>query len=161
MASTPPRPPTRRRFLSSFVIGVFATIGGALAALAGRFLSGAAPPGPPAPVPVGAEASFGGGSPIETVLAYVRPDGYRNETRRERVFLVRSPQGLVALSSTCTHLGCSVRWDAASGLFRCPCHGGAYRPDGSVAGGPPPKPLARLPLEIRAGQVFVHPSEVS
>jgi Rieske Fe-S protein len=143
------------------VVGVAAAIGGTLAALAARFLNGAIPPGTPAPVAVGSEGSFAGGSPIETTLAYSRPDGYRTEMRRERIFLLQSPQGLVALSSTCTHLGCSVRWDAASGLFRCPCHGGVYRPDGSVVAGPPPRALARLPIEIRAGQVFVHPSEMS
>jgi menaquinol-cytochrome c reductase iron-sulfur subunit len=26
----------------------------------------------------------------------------------------------------CTHLGCPVRWFQESGLFMCPCHGGAY-----------------------------------
>src|SRR5262245_12882104 len=26
----------------------------------------------------------------------------------------------------CAHLGCPVRWFPQSGLFMCPCHGGAY-----------------------------------
>src|SRR5262249_55301840 len=26
----------------------------------------------------------------------------------------------------CAHLGCPVRWFPQSGLFLCPCHGGAY-----------------------------------
>ena len=98
---------------------------------------------------------------VEEWLAYARPDGYRTEQRRERIFVVRDARGLAALSSTCTHLGCSVRWDAASRLFRCPCHGGTYHPDGAVAGGPPPAPLARLPIEIRAGQVWVRPAELA
>src|SRR6267378_211200 len=37
----------------------------------------------------------------------------------------------------CAHLGCPVRWFPQSGLFMCPCHGGAYYRDGSRASGPP------------------------
>jgi len=36
----------------------------------------------------------------------------------------------------CAHLGCPVRWFPQSGLFMCPCHGGAYYRDGSRASGP-------------------------
>ena len=36
-----------------------------------------------------------------------------------------------ALSATCTHLGCQVRWDAKD-KFHCPCHGGVYGADGAV-----------------------------
>jgi Rieske Fe-S protein len=41
----------------------------------------------------------------------------------------------------CAHLGCPVRWFSQSGLFMCPCHGGAYYADGSRASGPPPRGL--------------------
>lgn len=153
--------PARRRVLAALVMGAASVIGAALAAAAARFLGGRGTGGPPAPVPVGPEAAFAAGSPVEAVLSYSRPDAYRIESRRDTIFVVRRPEGLIALSPTCTHLGCSVRWDAASSLFRCPCHGGSYHPDGSVAGGPPPRPLARLPIEIRAGQVFVTPGEIS
>ena len=37
----------------------------------------------------------------------------------------------------CAHLGCPVRWFPQSGLFMCPCHGGAYYADGARASGPP------------------------
>ena len=153
--------PARRRVLAALVIGAASVIGATLAAAAARFLGGRGTAGRPAPVPVGPEAAFAAGSPVEAVLSYSRPDAYRVESRRDTVFVIRRPEGLIALSPTCTHLGCSVRWDAASSLFRCPCHGGSYHPDGSVAGGPPPRPLARLPIEIRAGQVFVRPGEFS
>jgi Rieske Fe-S protein len=151
----------RRRVLAALVIGAASVIVGTLAAAAARFLGGRGNGGPPAPVPIGPEAAFAAGSPVEAVLTYSRLDAYRIESRRDTIFVVRRPEGLIALSPTCTHLGCSVRWDAASSLFRCPCHGGSYHPDGSVAGGPPPRPLARLPIEIRAGQVFVRPGEIS
>src|SRR4029453_5420159 len=41
----------------------------------------------------------------------------------------------------CAHLGCPVRWFPQSGLFMCPCHGGAYYRDGSRASGPPERGL--------------------
>lgn len=152
------RAETRRGFLATFIGAAATLFSGALAAIAVRFLGGARP-SRPAPVAIGPADLFAGAGPVEAVLAWSQPDAYRFEKRRERIFVIRDATGLAALSSTCSHLGCSVRWDAASRLFRCPCHGGTYRPDGSVAGGPPPAALARLPIEIRAGQVFVSPLE--
>ena len=158
-----PGPPAadlpRRRLLAAFVIGAASAIGGSLAAVAARFLGTSSAAGTPGAVGIGPETAFDSGQPVETVLSYSRPDAYRTENRRDTIFVVRRPEGLVAFSPTCTHLGCSVRWDAGASLFRCPCHGGTYRPDGSVAGGPPPRPLARLPIEIRAGQVYVTPGD--
>ena len=60
----------------------------------------------------------------------------------------------------CAHLGCPVRWFPQSGLFMCPCHGGAYYRDGSRASGPPERGLFEYPykiendvLTINAGQL--------
>ena len=60
----------------------------------------------------------------------------------------------------CAHLGCPVRWFPQSGLFMCPCHGGAYYQDGSRASGPPERGLfqyeykmAGETLLIKAGQL--------
>ena len=60
----------------------------------------------------------------------------------------------------CAHLGCPVRWFPQSGLFMCPCHGGAYYGDGSRASGPPERGLFTYDwkivdgeLEIDAGQM--------
>ena len=53
-----------------------------------------------------------------------------------------------AFSVNCTHLGCPVRWIQTAGLFMCPCHGGVYYKDGTVAAGPPPLPLPRYPARL-------------
>ena len=53
-------------------------------------------------------------------------------------------QQFVAFSINCTHLGCPVRWLPDANLFMCPCHGGVYYKDGTVAAGPPPGPLTNL-----------------
>jgi menaquinol-cytochrome c reductase iron-sulfur subunit len=61
----------------------------------------------------------------------------------------------VAFSINCTHLGCPVRWLAEANLFMCPCHGGVYYKDGTVAAGPPPLPLPRYPVRIKNGDVQI------
>ncbi len=57
-------------------------------------------------------------------------------------------QDFIAFGLNCTHLGCPVNWRADAELFLCPCHGGVYYSDGSVAGGPPPRPLVRYAVRI-------------
>jgi Rieske Fe-S protein len=81
-------------------------------------------------------------------------DGWHSHEDSARVYarLDESGQPLV-LSATCTHLGCTVQWDAGTGEFRCPCHGGRFAPDGAVLGGPPPRPLRRLRANVRDGRV--------
>jgi Rieske Fe-S protein len=55
----------------------------------------------------------------------------------------------------CAHLGCPVRWFAQSGLFLCPCHGGAYYGDGSRASGPPQRGLFEYPYRIDRGALQI------
>ncbi len=68
----------------------------------------------------------------------------------------------------CAHLGCPVRWFPQSGLFMCPCHGGAYYADGSRASGPPERGLFEYDykvenskLHIKAGQMPTLSTEAS
>lgn len=88
-------------------------------------------------------------------------DGYMTRTVKERLAVVTdasSPSGLAAVSTTCTHLGCGVAWNAAKKAFLCPCHGGVYAADGRVLAGPPPRPLAKAPLVVAGGRVTVDPA---
>ena len=64
---------------------------------------------------------------------------------------------VIAISTRCMHLGCPVRFVAASERFICPCHGGVYDFRGAVSGGPPVRPLDRFYTRIRNGQVEVGP----
>jgi Rieske Fe-S protein len=59
----------------------------------------------------------------------------------------------------CAHLGCPVRWFPESGLFMCPCHGGVYYEDGSVASGPPPHGLFEYEYRLRSGRLEVRGGE--
>jgi Rieske Fe-S protein len=60
----------------------------------------------------------------------------------------------------CAHLGCPVRWFPQSGLFMCPCHGGAYYRDGSRASGPPERGLFEYQHKIENGLVTIHAGEL-
>lgn len=63
-----------------------------------------------------------------------------------RMYVFRRPEGLFAISSICTHLGCNVRWEEENNGFECPCHGSSFDKNGRNTGGPAPKPLRWLKL---------------
>ena len=60
----------------------------------------------------------------------------------------------------CAHLGCPVRWFPQSGLFLCPCHGGAYYADGARASGPPERGLFQYPFQILDGNLQIRAGEL-
>lgn len=65
---------------------------------------------------------------------------------------------IVCYSDKCTHAGCNVsdNTDLAKGM-NCPCHSGQYDPKGGcvVIGGPPPRPLAQLPIKLEGNEIVV------
>jgi len=68
--------------------------------------------------------------------------------KQQRVWIVRTAEGIYALWARCTHLGCTPNWFIAETRFKCPCHGSNYNPDGDVIAGPAPKPLWRARVEV-------------
>jgi nitrite reductase/ring-hydroxylating ferredoxin subunit len=63
-------------------------------------------------------------------------------------------EDFVALSSTCPHLGCQVRWEGQNNRFFCPCHNGVFDPTGVATEGPPAEAgqrLAAYPLKVEGG----------
>src|ERR1700692_259067 len=60
----------------------------------------------------------------------------------------------------CAHLGCPVRWFPQSGLFMCPCHGGAYYQDGSRASGPPERGLFEYSYKVQDGMITIQAGEL-
>lgn len=65
-----------------------------------------------------------------------------------RMFVFRRQEGLFAISSICTHLGCNVRWEAENNGFECPCHGSSFDKNGKNTSGPAPRPLRWLKLTL-------------
>jgi len=47
----------------------------------------------------------------------------------------------IALSSICTHQGCTVGYDSGAANIKCPCHGSVYATTGLVINGPAPLAL--------------------
>lgn len=139
----------RRRALVIFVNSVAAMIGAGLSALLGAFALRPSQEGDSRWLRAGALTDLTPGVPVPKVLAISRQSGWYRERARETVFLVWDGNKTVhALSATCTHLGCQVRWDAAATSFRCPCHGGTFDAQGNVVEGPPPRPLDRVETRV-------------
>ncbi len=67
------------------------------------------------------------------------PDGSVTFLEQERVFIVRQGNTFRVLSSTCTHLGCTV--NRAERGYHCPCHGSVFDDQGNVKSGPAPRSL--------------------
>jgi len=60
----------------------------------------------------------------------------------------------------CAHLGCPVHWFPQSGLFMCPCHGGAYYRDGERASGPPERGLFEYPYKVENGVLTINAGQL-
>ena len=111
--------------------------------------------------PVGSVDGFGLGTTVEVSFPDSSPLPWAGVVARTAAWLRRlDGDSFVAFSVNCTHLGCPVRWVSTADLFMCPCHGGVYYKDGTVAAGPPPKPLPRYPVRVRNGQVEILTSPI-
>ena len=78
----------------------------------------------------------------------------------QQFYILRSQQGLWALSAVCTHLGCITQWKPDANMIACPCHGSKFRRNGTKIEGPAPRPLPRLSLTLTAdGELQVDKSE--
>ena len=89
-------------------------------------------------------------------LLYQTPDGRTaNITRRTSDGTVAD---FIALSSTCPHLGCQVRWEGPNNRYFCPCHNGTFDAQGKATGGPPGdagQSLPRYLLTLQKGLLYI------
>jgi menaquinol-cytochrome c reductase iron-sulfur subunit len=96
------------------------------------------------------------GMTVNVVFIDASPLPWAGVTSKSSAWLRRvKDEEFIAFSVNCAHLGCPVRWIQDARLFMCPCHGGVYYEDGSVAAGPPPHPLTRYPVRVNAGVVEI------
>jgi cytochrome b6-f complex iron-sulfur subunit len=89
-----------------------------------------------------------------------------------KCYVVRVPEGFLALWWKCPHLGCTVPWlandlaeggppdggdrvFASKGRFKCPCHQSTYNRYGQIVFGPAPRPMSRFPLRLENGKIVV------
>jgi len=148
--------PARRRFLARILHSIQAVLGGTIAVIAGGAVIG--------PsflrrqttwLNAGSVDALADDEATPVTVRVARQDGYTQTVDRQVIFLVKSAGGIKALSSTCTHLGCRVSWDADAKLFKCPCQGGFYDKTGAVVAGPPPVPLASLMTRVDGDEIFI------
>lgn len=72
------------------------------------------------------------------------------------VWIIRTPEYLYALSTVCTHLGCTPNWLQNEEKFKCPCHGSGFRKSGVNFEGPAPRPLERYKITLADdGQILI------
>ena len=146
----------RRRFLVRAIASIQAAIGGAVALVLGGVLVPPFKQRRDSWLDAGTLSQLHPTNPTPVMLRVARDDGYTQVVDRQVVFLVKTGEAQVtALSSTCTHLGCRVSWDAGAQALTCPCHGGMYDRTGAVIAGPPPAPLATLRTRIEGDRVLV------
>jgi len=70
--------------------------------------------------------------------------------------LVNTMEGeLRAFVAICTHLTCTVVYEADSEILFCPCHNGRFDTNGNVISGPPPAPLEALDVKIVGEDIIV------
>lgn len=60
-----------------------------------------------------------------------------------------------ALSATCTHLGCTVQYEADQHRIWCACHNGVYDLAGRNISGPPPRPLEAFEVHQQGEDLVV------
>ena len=133
--------PTRRKFLEMLgKISFFAAFGGIFTSTM-RFMLPNVLYEPPTSFTIGTPDDF--------------PPDSATFLEDSRMFVFRRPEGLFAISSICTHLGCNVRWEEEIDGFECPCHGSSFDKNGKNTGGPAPKPLKWLKLTLESDQKLV------
>lgn len=150
--------PTRRNALVAGAMGIFgswfaiawlalgaSTVGFLLGCV--RFLFPNVLSEPPSKFKVGEKAVF--------------EDGKVNERFKDQgAWIVRYQGAIYALSTTCTHLGCTPNWLEAEQKFKCPCHGSGFKITGVNFEGPAPRPLERWALSVGDdGQLVVDKSK--
>jgi len=77
-------------------------------------------------------------------MAAIQPDGLK----KPLIVMRLEGEKFRVLSSKCTHLGCTVRWDNEEQRLRCPCHGSRFGDDGKVLKGPAKTPLREYPSQL-------------
>jgi nitrite reductase/ring-hydroxylating ferredoxin subunit len=88
--------------------------------------------------------------PVDGVVEFNYPD------EDSPCVLVRlSDERFVAYGQQCSHLSCAVIPRPEEGKLHCPCHHGYFEiNEGRPIAGPPRRPLPRVILEVREGDVY-------
>lgn len=150
-------PPERRRFLFKLSLGLTGLAGMLIGLpVIGFLLAPARRAVPDVWRSIGPVGDFAIGKTVMATYIDPEPLPWAGFSADSAVWIRRIEDGtFVAFSMYCTHTGCPVAWTESTSLFFCPCHGGAFHQDGSVAAGPPPRALDRHQTRVLNGEVEV------
>ena len=81
------------------------------------------------------------------------PAGTAQHIAGRNLVIVSTKEGIGAIATVCTHLGCVVLRDGDG--FTCPCHGSKFDNSGKVLTGPAPAPLPWFAISQRADRKLV------
>jgi Rieske Fe-S protein len=81
---------------------------------------------------------------------------FRYPTEHDPCILIRPADNVfLAYNQKCTHLSCAVIPRVDEGVIRCPCHNGVFDlQTGRPIAGPPRRPLIRVRLQLRGGDIY-------
>jgi menaquinol-cytochrome c reductase iron-sulfur subunit len=120
---------------------------------------------PSAFVSVGKLSDFALGQTTRVRFKDPSPLAWAGQTAETALWVRQRSAGGAAMfqvfNVNCTHLGCPVDWRPEAKIFLCPCHGGVYYPDGTVAGGPPPRPLFEREWRVSNGELLVRTQKLA
>ena len=147
----------RRRFLSRVTIALSAAIAGLVGLpIVGYLIAPLFEREPDTYVPVGDLGRFPAGTTTLVQFDDPSPLLWAGQTAKTALWVRSLAVGsFQVFNVNCTHLGCPVDWRSEAKLFLCPCHGGVYYEDGTVAGGPPPRPLSEREWRVEGGKLTV------
>lgn len=154
-----PDAPSRRRFLMATtglaglaVTGTLAAGGAAfvLGTEAGRGLN-------PDWATAAALDELPDGEPVRRIVDVIVVSGWAREVRSHAVWLLRRGSDVRAWSAVCPHEGCPIVAAEDRSGFRCRCHGSSWGLEGERLGGPTPRAMDDVDLEVSGGGVRVRP----
>lgn len=96
------------------------------------------------------------GDTVEASFYANAPEPWAGKTAVQAAWLRRDTSNqFTAFAVYCTHLGCPIHWVPDPKIFLCPCHGSVFNADGTVAGGPAPRPLFHYETRVVNGRVQI------
>ena len=146
--------PSRREFLkqSGLVVTALAVTGGAVLGNTVQAQFGGRDHDP--------FQAFGKGTIDLGAVSGFKPGTITDKISNAGVLISSTPDGLIALSSHCTHEGCDVHWLSDAKTFQCPCHRAEFSSNGDVLRRPANEPLPHYPLSLKNGRLMVDTNKI-
>ena len=147
---------SRRKFLKGIFGAISGVIGVTIATpLIGYFLSPAWRKRKKIPVAIARIKDIPVNQPTFVTYEERTNDGWYVTTLSKGAWIVnKDNKDVTVFDPRCTHLNCPYYWDKKAKIFNCPCHDGKFDIDGNVIGGPPPRPLDRIQIDVAEDTIF-------